>query len=397
MTESTHSTPSVTDSRAWLGVVSLGFGVFALVMAEFLPSSLLPSIAHDLGVTEGAAGQSVTFTAVAAGASGLFLPVLFPRAGRKPLLLSLSVLATVSNVIVALAPNLPVLLGARVLVGFAIGGFWSLAIAACVQLVSFAGLGKAMVIINTGMAIATITAVPVGAWLGGLWGWQAVFFLGAVVALCAALFQSFALPAIASAAASGLRALGETLRSGTLLLSLLSFLFIMGGQFAGYTYLVPTVESLADVDAGTIALLLLVFGIANVLGTVSVAALIDRSIRLAAFCYPLLIIAGMITLVLSGHTSAGMYVAVALWGFGFGGVPTTVQTWTARIAPDRLEQIGGLSVVTLQTSIAVGALVGGVLFDVTGPTAPPFVAAGSILIGTLLLSSLRIRGSQQSA
>ncbi|TIP09160.1 MAG: MFS transporter, partial [Mesorhizobium sp.] len=48
----------------WGAVVSLALGVFGLVTAEFLPASLLTRLAQDLGVSEGAAGQAVTATAV---------------------------------------------------------------------------------------------------------------------------------------------------------------------------------------------------------------------------------------------------------------------------------------------------------------------------------------------
>lgn len=57
----TVSTPTPTlqgsKSRAWAGVVSLSAGVFAIVMAEFLPASLLPRIAEAIGVSKGTAGQ----------------------------------------------------------------------------------------------------------------------------------------------------------------------------------------------------------------------------------------------------------------------------------------------------------------------------------------------------
>ena len=45
-------------------MLALKLAVFALVTTEFLPASLLPRIAADMGTTEGAAGQAVTATAV---------------------------------------------------------------------------------------------------------------------------------------------------------------------------------------------------------------------------------------------------------------------------------------------------------------------------------------------
>lgn len=58
---------------SWLPVLSLAFGAFCLITAEFLPISLLTSIATELGVSKGVVGQAFTATAAAAGSPGHFL------------------------------------------------------------------------------------------------------------------------------------------------------------------------------------------------------------------------------------------------------------------------------------------------------------------------------------
>lgn len=51
---------------AWRAVYALALGVFGLIVAEFLPASLLTPMASSLGVSEGMAGQAVTATALVA-------------------------------------------------------------------------------------------------------------------------------------------------------------------------------------------------------------------------------------------------------------------------------------------------------------------------------------------
>ena len=51
---------------AWRAVYALALGVFGLIVAEFLPASLLTPMAASLGVSEGMAGQAVTATALVA-------------------------------------------------------------------------------------------------------------------------------------------------------------------------------------------------------------------------------------------------------------------------------------------------------------------------------------------
>jgi predicted MFS family arabinose efflux permease len=383
---------STAAGASWAGVASLGLGVFAIVMSEFLPASLLPRIADDLGVSVGAAGQSVTTTALAAAVSALSIAVVLPRADRRRVVLGLTALAVVSDVLVAIAPDLTVLLLARLLLGVALGGFWAMATAMAAHLVPADHLGRALTVINSGVALATVAAVPLGSWLGEVWGWRGVFALGAGVAVLALGVQAATLPGVPPTAAGGLRALGETLRSRVVLLGLFAVLLVFGGHFSGFTYIRPAVEGMSDIGSGGIAVLLLVFGVAGLVGTVVSGPLADRAPRAGVLGFPAAVGAGMLLLHAAGGSDAGLFAAVALWGLGFGGVPTTVLSWGARAEPDRLEQIGGLIVTVCNVAIAVGAVVGGVLVDGVGDTAPLVVGGLAALVGAVVLTGLRRAG-----
>jgi DHA1 family purine ribonucleoside efflux pump-like MFS transporter len=366
-------------------------GVFALVMAEFLPASLLSRIATDLQVSEGVAGQSVTVTAIVAALAGLALPVLLPRLDRRHVMLALTSLAVISDLLVAFAPNYGVLLIARILLGVTIGGFWALSLAMTAQLVPPAKLGRAMTVVNMGVSLATVAAIPLGTWLGEVWGWRLVFVLAAGVGLLALVVQLLVLPALSPTGAPGIRNLVSTLRSRLVLLGLVAVALIAGGHFTGFTYIRPAAESLSGLDAGGIALLLLVYGVAAFAGNLISGPLVDRMMRGAVLLFPLVLGAGMLVFAQSGGSPAGVIVAVALWGLAFGGVPTVLQTWMARAEPDRLESVGGLVVAAFQVAIAVGAVVGGVLVDFVGVQSA--LVAGGIagIAGGVLLSLIRRR------
>ena len=105
---------------AWGAVVAMMLGVTALLTAEFLPSGVLTPMARDLGVSPGLAGQAVTATSLAGLVGALFTPRLTRSFNRKPVLLSFSILLVISNLLVALAPNITFLLAARIVLGLAI-------------------------------------------------------------------------------------------------------------------------------------------------------------------------------------------------------------------------------------------------------------------------------------
>ncbi len=387
----TPEAPAVHRPGSWAGVVSLALGIFAIVMSEFLPASLLPRIASGLAVSVGEAGQAVSVTALAGALSALLISVVLPRADRRRVMIGLTVLAAVSDVLVAVAPNLVVLLGSRILLGLALGGFWAMATSMAARLVHADHVGRALTVINSGVALATIAAVPIGAALGEVLGWRAVFLLGAGVAVVALIAQAATLPHVLPTGGSSLRALGAVLRSGIVLAGLLATLLVFAGHFSGFTYIRPAAQSLSGIDAGGFAVLLLVFGVANFVGTSLAGPLADRAPRVGLLLFPGLLGAGMLVMLVAGGGVVGLFVAAAVWGLGFGGVPTTVLSWGARTEPTRLEQIGGVIVTVCNLAIAAGAAVGGALVDGVGSATPLLVGGIAALAGAILLPLLRRR------
>lgn len=388
----TAVSPETETVRAsWGGVISLGVGVFALVMAEFLPASLLSRIAADLGITEGAAGQSVSVTAIVAALAGLTVPVLLPRVDRRHLMLGLSGLAVLSAVLVALAPNYPVLLAARVLLGIAIGGFWSLAISITASLVPPAQLGRGLTVVNIGVSLATVAAIPLGTWLGEIWGWRTVFGITAGIGVLAVGLQAVVLPSVQSTTGAGFRPLFATLRSPLVLVGLLAMAFVVGGHFVGFTYIRPAAGEIGGVDASHLAVLLVVYGVAAFVGNLVAGPLVDKWMRLAVLLVPGAIGIAMIIFGLAGGSTAGIIAAVALWGLGFGAAPTSLTTWIARAEPTRLESVGGLQAAVFQVAIAVGAVIGGLLVDNVGVQTCLLVGGASAVFGAIVLASIKPR------
>src|SRR5690606_38521989 len=148
---------------------------FGLVGAEFLPASLLTLMAAELGVTEGMAGQAVTITAAVALLTSLFVATAVRGFDRRRVLLGFSVLLILSNQLVAAAPNRPLLLAGRMLLGVALGGFWTLSTANLMGLVTECYVARALSLMYSGVSAATIFAAPVGRYVGDLAGWRAVF------------------------------------------------------------------------------------------------------------------------------------------------------------------------------------------------------------------------------
>jgi predicted MFS family arabinose efflux permease len=107
---------------------------------------------------------------------------------------------------------------------------------------------------------------------------------------------------------------------------------------------------------------------------------------------PALVGAAALGMVLLPVGVGGLSILVALWGLAFGGVPVAWSSWVARAVPDQAESAGGMVVAAVQSSIAAGAALGGLVFGLGGIVAVLTVAAAVMLLASLLIA-FRVRVS----
>lgn len=371
---------------AWNAVLSLSIGVFALVTAEFLPASLLTLIAADLGISDGAAGQAVTATALVAALAGPAVVIGTGRIDRRRVVWALTLLLVLSNLLAAFASSIWVLLAARVLLGVALGGVWSLVAALALRLVPTRLLPRAMMIIFTGVSAATVCAPALGAYLGNLWGWRATFLAAGGFSLLALLTQLLTLPRLPPADVPSLSTFWLLLRRPAIRVGLVAVLLVISAHFAGFTYIRPFLEQVPRMDVTAISLALLAFGVGGFLGNLAGGFIAERSPRWAIVLAALMLAAMALLLLVYGASGELALVATAAWGFAFGAIPVGFQTWNTLAAPDHAETAGALLVTTFQIAISLGAVTGGLLVNGLGaPGAIGYSALAAMAGGLAML------------
>ncbi len=382
--------PTDDQSRArWGAVVSLSLGVFGLVTAEFLPASLLTPMSADLGVSVGAAGQSVTTTAVVAAVAGPAIVVYTGRFDRRTVLLALTGLLVVSSLMAGFAPNLPFLLAARVLLGVALGGFWAMSLALAMRLVPGRLMPRAMAIVMSGVSIATVCAAPVGAWIGATLGWRYAFLLAAAVGVITFIVQALTVPSLPPIGTTGLDTIARVLKRPAIRLGLATILLVVTGHFAGFTYIRPYLEQVPRFDVEMITAILLAFGIGGFFGNIAGGFLAERNTRLSMMLAAAGIAATALLLAVAGVLPAIAAAATAAWGFAFGALPVSVQSFISRAAGDEAEGAGAATLTTFQIAISTGAILGGVIVELQGPAGVFLFSALAALLGASLVAVSR--------
>ena len=368
---------------AWLAVASLAVSTFASVTTEFLPVGLLAPIAESLDISVGTAGLMITMPGIIAAFTGPLLIVGAGRLDRRTVLLALSALLVASNLLAAVAQNLPTMLLARVLLGLVVGGFWTLAPGATSHLVPPALQPRAMSYVLAGISVATVAGIPAGALLGNLAGWRMAFVAVAIFAAAVLLLQLRILPSMPAARAIRPRDLLAPLSGRAPRAVLVIALFLVTGHFAAYTYLGPMLRQLFSVTPESITTLLLLYGVAGFGGTFLAGRLVQRSVKHPALAAAALIAAALLGSGLAGGMLAPSLIVIA-WGIAFGFVPVAMTTWMQQALPDAPEAGQALLVTFFQISIALGAFAGGLIVDARG-VAGALVMGGALAVMAALL------------
>lgn len=374
---------------SWVGIVSLALGVFALVTAEFLPASLLTPMAADLGVSIGAAGQSVTTTSIVAGFAGIGVVIGTSRLDRRNVLLALTAMLVVSSIIASLASGLAVLLASRFLLGIGLGGFWAMSVALAMRLVPGHLMPRAMSIIMAGVSLATVCAAPIGAWVGATLGWRYAFAIPAVLGVIAFLMQAVSIPALPPMSAASFGTLAAVLRRPALRICLGTILLVVTGHFAGFTYIRPFLEGVPQFGVEAVSIVLLVFGIAGFLGNFVGGFMSERSTRFSLAMASSGIALAMFVAAFAGVSPVIAIGAIAIWGLSFGAFPVSIQASLTQAAPDAAESAGALMLTAFQIAISAGAIVGGLLIDSISPIGVFWFAGVMALAGTILIATIK--------
>ncbi len=356
--------PPKATLKSWFALLSVAIGAFALVTSEFLPVGLLSSVAADLHVSVGTAGLMVTAPGIIAAFAAPLVTVSVGKLDRRILLCLLTLLMVVANLVSAFAPNFTVLVIGRLLLGIGIGGFWATAIALSGRLApAGVSMGRASSIIFTGVTMATVFGVPLGTWIGDIFGWRATFGITGLLGAIVLLGQLLMLPSLPATTAVRLADLPHVFRHKYARVGLLGLVFLVTAHFAAYTYVTPFFRVISGFHAELISTLLLVYGLAGVVGNILAGMAASRDIRKTFAVVVLLMGAAMMIFPLFGVTTLGAVLTIALWGLAFGGLPVCANMWMFAAAPEAMESGAAIVVSTFQVGIAVGSLLGGGVVD----------------------------------
>jgi predicted MFS family arabinose efflux permease len=358
--------PDDTPRHSWPGVLAIALGALSLVVTEFLPVGLLPGISRDLGVAEGTAGLAVTVTAILGFIAAPVTAIAIGRADRKRVLLGLTALLILSSVLSWKAESFAMLLIARIILGIGIGGFWAISITAAAKLVPPEKVHAASSLVFAGISIGSVIAVPAGSYIGAHADWRVGFLGASVLAVFCFLLQLVFLPALKMKQGVNVRDFFGLLKNGEVRAILLTVIFIVAGQYAGYTFVTPYLEQIVHLDTAIVSALLFAYGVATVIGNFVGGAFAGRDLHktvVATVWIYVLSLAAMATFA-SSPVLAGL--ALLVWALSWGMAPVGTQLWLYNATLHAPEAAQAMNTSVFQLSIGLGSLAGSVAVNHAG-------------------------------
>jgi len=382
--------PAVTNRRDTLplsGLLALASAGFITILTEAMPAGLLPQIGEGLGVSPALVGQMVTVYALGSLLAAIPLTLLTRGWRRRPLLLLAIGGFALVNSVTALSSHYGLTLVARFLAGVWAGLLWALLAGYASRMVAPHLQGRAIAVAMLGAPLALSLGVPAGTFLGAAVGWRLSFAIMTGLTLVLLAWARWQLADFAGEPAGKRLGLHQVLTlPGIRPVLWVTFTYVLAHNIL-YTYIAPLLVPAgiaADIDQ-----VLLVFGLTALLSIWMAGVLIDRWLRV------LLLISctmfGLIALALAFwiNLPAVIYVAVALWGLAFGGLPALLQTALAQSAGESADAAQSMLVTVWNLGIAGGGLVGGVLLQGWG--------ACAFAWAVVLLMLLALAGGLQTA
>jgi predicted MFS family arabinose efflux permease len=373
----------------WPAVAAIALGAFALVVTEFLPVGLLPQLGADTGVSAGVAGLTITAPAVVAAVAAPAMTMLIGRIDRRTVLLALTGLQIISAAASALAPHFGVLLGARLLLGVAIGGFWGVALAAAARLAPANKVHVASSAVIGGISVASVVSVPAGAAIAEHGDWRHAFWIAAVLAAATLALQAVLLPRIEAGQPVIPAHFFGLLRTPRVSLILAAIFLIVAGHYAAYTFITPFLQQTVHLRPGPLSALLLAYGIFTVVGNFGGGAAAGRRLPASVMGTAMTFFLALLAVAVFGGHAIPAISAMLVWALAWGAAPVVTQLWLYHETPHAIEAAQAMNTSVFQLSIGCGSLLGGLVVDTVSVRSSMWL--GAAVLACAIITVLIVR------
>lgn len=364
------STPSTEDTASrrvqYLRVFILGFSAFIFNTTEFVPVGLLSDIAHSFSTSPAQVGWMLTVYAWIVALMSLPMMLLTRKLERKSLLIGLFALFIISHILSVIAWNFTTLLISRIGIAFAHAVFWSITASIAIRVAPQGKHTFALSVLATGTGLAMVLGVPTGRIIGQLMGWRTTFAFIAVIALIIMLLMYRMLPNLPSLFSGSMSKVPEVLRNRSLLGMYLFIFLVFSAHYTAYSYIEPFLYQVGGASGQFTTTVLLLFGVAGILGSVLFSYLGDKANAQMLVSSVVIVTCCMGVLYLVIPNKYWLIGCVLLWGAALMIIGLSMQIRVLNVDGSAADIIMSLYSGIINLGIGAGALIGSQVILVVG-------------------------------
>lgn len=373
------------SAKQWLPLIALVICVFIVNMSEFVPIGLLTDIATDFGTSESTAGLLISIYAWAVAILSLPIMLVLRKMEFRRMLLMCIALFVVFQIMSGISSSYWMLMVSRIGVAVAHSIFWSIATPMAVRIVPAHMQKLAISAVATGTSVAMIVGLPLGRIIGLALGWRMTFVVIAVVSIVALILLVFVFPKLDKPGRFTLRKLPDLFRNRVLVGIYIMLAIYVTGYYTGYSYIEPFMYQIAGMSDTMVTVVLTVFGLAGIVGSVLFTKFYDRT-RFRFMIAALLGAAVCLLLLRPSVVSlATVLLVCALWGLFATSFNVTFQNETLRASPSDATAISmSLFSGIFNVGIAMGSIIGGWVTDGPGVGDIGYVGAAFVIVACII-------------
>ena len=357
----------------------IALAMFATATDAYVLPALLPEIAKTLGAEYRSAAQLVSAYSLIYAASIIPLAVATSRwSFRKALGLGLALFVG-GCLASALATNLAVMLLARCSCGLGVAIVAPTCAAAAIAVQPPNRHGRAISIIMFSLALAMAAGLPAAAFIAALFGWRSTLLLLALLSLLALIgISAMPTPWPERRQAESIPSLAA---DRLLLLGFATAYLAFVGVYCVYIYFGPVFDRATAANGATVSLLLWLWGLAGVAGSLAAAWLCDRlGARTLVFATLACLGLNFIALPITGAAFGSTLAAIVVWGFSGMMLSIALQRQLIDRAPSQAAVLSACFVCALQAGIATAGGVDGALAGAIDPHQLPLLATAFLML-----------------
>ncbi len=363
-------------------------GVFGIINTEMGVIGVLPLIAEQFHVSISQAGLLVSLFALVVAIAGPTMPLLFSGINRKKVMLLVLGVFILGNIVSIFTSNFTIALIARVIPAIFHPIYCSLAFTVAAASVSKEGAPKAVSKVFIGVSAGMVLGVPISSFIASKTSLGMVMLFFAVVNAISFVATLLFVPSMPVHERISYGAQVRVLKKSITWLSLVAVVLMNGAVFGVFSYLAEYLGTITKISWNTISLMLLLYGVANILGSMIAGKILTKNAVKCVVAFPFALGTVYVILFLIGHLTMPMAFVTLVWGIlaGIGG--NINQYWITSVAPESPDFANGLFLTSANLGTTIGTGICGLFISEIGIQ---YVIVGGLLFSILSVLAILLR------